>query len=182
MSHRVPLSQSKLRDPRKRRFIQCALLRLHITQTTFSKWGSFLTSCSNSEQYQTQHNSCEVLFIAAYVLHALFTSSLPSFLMQLRRCCSACWDVEGVFCDCAYCCRPCQTYRSPPHSHRWPSTGRTQSWRWWSSCRRRSWLPTGRRCRCHSHFRQWRSSSRAAQRWGHPACPAGVEGDYECVQ
>lgn len=36
-----------------------------------------------------QHNSCEVLFIAAYVLRALFMSSLPSFQMQLRlRCIS----------------------------------------------------------------------------------------------
>ena len=34
-----------------------------------------------------QHNSCVLLFIAAYVLHALFMSSLPSFLMQLRLHC-----------------------------------------------------------------------------------------------
>lgn len=36
-----------------------------------------------------RHNSCEVLFIAAYVLHALFMSSLPSFLMQLRLRCTS---------------------------------------------------------------------------------------------
>lgn len=36
-----------------------------------------------------RHNSCEVLFIAAYVLHALFMSTLPSFLMQLRLRCTS---------------------------------------------------------------------------------------------
>lgn len=47
------------------------------------------------------HNSCKILFIAAYVLHALFISSLPSFLMQLKlRCTSTLlsWTVRCIVC------------------------------------------------------------------------------------
>lgn len=67
--------------------MQCAVLRMHTaTQMAMFNKQSFQTNCSNREQYWMQHNSCEVLFIAAYVLHALFMSSLPSFQMQLRLC------------------------------------------------------------------------------------------------
>lgn len=43
------------------------------------------TKCINHKPFWMQHNSCEVLFIAACVLHALFMSFLPSFLIQLRQ-------------------------------------------------------------------------------------------------
>ena len=127
-----------------------------------------------------RHNSCEVLFIAAYVPHALFMSSLPSFLMQLRllRCTSVPFPLRSatVALCCLrpgpHCCRRCPSCRSRPRSRRWPSTGRTRSWGWGSSCRKSSWLPAGRRCRCRNRCLRWQSSSKAGQRWGRPACPA----------
>lgn len=122
-------------------------------------------------------------------------SSLPSFLMQLRRCCMSaalgCTARYSVcFRDCLYCCRWCPECRSHPHSRRWPSTVRTQSWGWWSSYQMCSWLPAGHLCRCRIRCLQWRSSSRAGQRWGCPACPvkieqgkeAGVQGRIVCKQ
>lgn len=98
----------------------------------------------------------------------------------------------GIVCfrDCLYCCRWCPECRSHPHSRRWPSTVRTQSWGWWSSYQMCSWLPAGHLCRCRIRCLQWRSSSRAGQRWGCPACPmkieqgkeAGVQGRTVCKQ
>lgn len=38
-----------------------------------------------------------------------------------------------------------------------------------------SWLPAGHLCRCRIRCLQWRSSSRAGQRWGRPACPVKIE-------
>lgn len=123
-----------------------------------------------------QHNSCQVLFIAAYVLHAPFMSFLPSFLMQLRLCristlhsCTLWCTVEFSPHNCPYCCRWCPKCHSPPRSHRPPSTGRIPSWSWWSSDRKNSWPPSGRQSRCHTRCLRWQSSSMAGQRWGYRA-------------